>query len=65
MGLATQESYSKFFVCQWTPFCAAIIAYLRLQKRDNFSLLPSVVFGLIVLNIDHWKHAKTAKKLIQ
>ena len=51
MGLATQESYSKFFVCQWTPFCAAIIAYLRLQKRDKFSLLPAVVFGLIVLTL--------------
>lgn len=42
------ETYSKFFVCEWTPLCAAIIAYLRLQKRDNFSLLPAITFGLIV-----------------
>ena len=48
MGTATQETFAKFFVCQWAPFCAAIIAYLRLQNRDNFSLLPALCFGLIV-----------------
>ena len=43
------ESYSKFFVCEWTPFFAALISYLRLQKMDKFSLLPSVCVGLILL----------------
>lgn len=42
------ESYSKFFVCEWAPFCAAIIAYLRIQERDTFSLLPVIEFGLII-----------------
>lgn len=43
------EAYSHFFVCQWAPFWAALIAYLRLQKKDNFSLLPGIAFGLILL----------------
>lgn len=43
------ESYSNFFVCQWTPFWAAHISYLRLQKKDNFSLLPAISFALILL----------------
>lgn len=42
------EFYSDFFVFQWTPFWAAYIAYLRLQKKETFSLLPSVGFALIL-----------------
>lgn len=44
------ESYSKFFVCEWLPFFAALIAYLRLQKMDRFSLLPALCVGLILLS---------------
>lgn len=43
------ESYSKFFVCEWTPFFAALISYLRLQKMDKFSLLPSACVAVILL----------------
>lgn len=43
------EYYSKFFVCEWMPFFAALIAYLRLQKMDKFSLLPCVCVGVILL----------------
>lgn len=42
------ESYSNFFVCEWVPFWASLISYLRLQKRDNFSLLPTLGTALII-----------------
>lgn len=42
------ESYGNFFVCQWLPFCLALISYLRLQKRDTVSLLPAIL-GLGVI----------------
>ena len=43
------EGLSNFFVCQWIPFCMLLIAYLRLQKTDCFSLLPALCAGMIVL----------------
>ena len=43
------ESYSNFFVCQWIPFWLALIAYLRLQKMDNFSLILVVCAAVIIL----------------
>lgn len=43
------ENLSNFFVCQWIPFWMALIAYLRLQKTDRFSLLPALCAGVIVL----------------
>lgn len=43
------EGYSNFFVCQWIPFWLTYISYLRLQKMDNFSLLPSICSAVIVL----------------
>ncbi len=43
------ESYSNFFVCQWIPFWLALIAYLRMQKKDNFCLIPAVCAAVIIL----------------
>lgn len=42
------EIYGNFFVCQWIPFWLAFLPYLRLQKADNFSLLPALAAVLIV-----------------
>lgn len=44
------ESYSNFFVCQWMPFCLALICYLRVQKRDSFSPLPILLAAGIILS---------------
>ena len=43
------ESYSNFFVCQWIPFWLTFVSYLRVQKMDNFSLLPSICGAVIIL----------------
>jgi len=43
------ESYSNLFVCQWIPFWLTFISYLRLQKMDNFSWIPSICSAVIVL----------------
>lgn len=43
------NSYGNFIFFMWTPFWASVIAYLRVQKRDTFSLLPAIFYGLITL----------------
>lgn len=44
------EGYSNFFVCQWISFWLTLLSYLRLQKADRFSWMPSVCSGIIVLS---------------
>lgn len=44
------QSYSNFLVCEWVPFCLALFAYLRLQKRDTFSLLPAIAAAVVILS---------------
>lgn len=43
------EAWSNFFVSQWVPFWLTLIAYLRLQKMDNFSLIPAICAAVVVL----------------
>ena len=43
------ESITLFFACEWTPFWAVYLAHLRQQKMDNFSILPTGMFLLILL----------------
>lgn len=45
------EIYSNFFVSEWIPFWLAFISYLRLQKRDRFSLLPTICASIIVISL--------------
>lgn len=47
---AETESYANFFVCEWLPFWMAFLSYLRLQKRDTFSLLPAIAEVVIPLS---------------
>ncbi len=46
---AEVENYSNFFVCQWLPFWLALIAYLRVQKMDDFSLIPPLCAAVIII----------------
>lgn len=43
------ETYSCFFLCEWTPFWAMLIGYLGVQKRERFSLMPSLIFSLTLV----------------
>lgn len=47
---AETESYANFFICEWLPFWMAFLSYLRLQKRDRFSLLPAIAGAVILLS---------------
>lgn len=44
------ESYSNFFVCQWIPFWLVFLCYLRLQKKDRFSLMSVICAAVIILS---------------
>lgn len=48
---AEAGSLADFFVCQWIPFWLAFLSYLRLQKKDTFSLLPGILGSLIILSL--------------
>lgn len=45
---ARAENIILFFICEWTPFWAVFIAYLRQEKMDDASLLPMLGFAAVI-----------------
>lgn len=45
---AEKESLANFFLSQWLPFWMVFLPYLRVQKKDTVSLLPTILGGLLI-----------------
>ena len=43
------ERYANFFVCQWIPFWLTFLSYIRVQKKDDVSLISAGSAAVILL----------------